>query len=388
MSDGALLPGSTLGILGGGQLGRMVALEARRMGYRTVVLDPGADSPAAQVCDEAITAPLDDPDAVHALGSRCDVVTLEWENADLPAVETLARMVPVRPGPGVLAAAQHRVREKEAARAAGLSTAEYRAITSLADLRAALESVGTPAVLKTCRGGYDGHGQVRIRSAAEAEAAFRQLGGREPELILERWIDFEREVSVITARGASGEVRSFPVAENDHHDGILEATRVPAGISAALANEARRTAEAFAESLDVVGLLAVEMFVTRDGRLLVNEIAPRPHNSGHCTWEACPTSQFEQLIRAVCGLPLGATDLLRPAAMINLLGHETGTGLGLPSVAEALVHPGLALHLYGKREARPRRKMGHLTVLADSAEEALETARRAKREMMRGYAAE
>jgi 5-(carboxyamino)imidazole ribonucleotide synthase len=382
------LPGATIGILGGGQLGRMLALEARRMGYRTVVLDPGDNGPAAQVADAHIPAPLDDLDAVRELARRSDVVTLEWENADLQAARAIEETVPLRPGSHVLAVAQHRLREKEAARSTGLATAGFRAVRSLDDLRSALQQIGTPAVLKTCRGGYDGRGQVRIRDAADAAAAYQELSGYETELILEEWIPFEREISVITARSPGGEMVSFPVGENIHHAGILEATLVPARVPEALAREAQRMAEAFAERLDVVGLLAVEMFVAPDQRLLVNEIAPRPHNSGHYTWEACTVSQFEQHLRAVCGLPLGSPELLRPAAMINLLGHEIGTGIGLDTVPEALAMSAIALHLYGKSEARPGRKMGHLTGLASTAEEALENARAAKQALMRGFAAE
>jgi 5-(carboxyamino)imidazole ribonucleotide synthase len=384
VSGETVLPGATIGVLGGGQLGRMLALEARRMGYRCLVLDAAPDAPAAQVADECITAPLDDLDAVRALARRSDVVTLEWENADLEAARAIEAVVPLRPGSHVLAVAQHRLREKEAARSAGLGTAEYRGVTSVEQLAEALGQVGVPAVLKTCRGGYDGRGQARIRDAADAPSAFAELTVMEPELILEQWIPFQCEISVITARNTRGEMVSFPVGENLHHEGILEATLVPARIAPELAREAQRMAEAFAEQLDVVGLLAVEMFVDPADRLLVNEIAPRPHNSGHYTWEACAVSQFEQHLRAVCGLPLDPVELLRPAAMINLLGHEIGTGMQRRSVSDALRLPSVSLHLYGKREARPRRKMGHLTALASSAELALDTARRAKDILLEG----
>jgi 5-(carboxyamino)imidazole ribonucleotide synthase len=372
MSDAPILPGATIGVLGGGQLGRMLALEARRLGYRTRVLDPAADSPAAQVAEEAITGALDDVDVVRELARGADVVTLEWENADLKAAQSIEELRPLRPASGVLETAQHRLREKEAARAIGLATAEYRPVSSATELSAALREVGVPAVLKTCRGGYDGRGQIRIERAVDADAALEQLLGLESELILERWVAFRREISVITARTPAGDMISYPVGENRHREGILESTCVPARIAAGVARQAQQTAEALAESLGVVGLLAVEMFVDADGRLLVNEIAPRPHNSGHYTWEACPVSQFEQHIRAICGLPLGSTELLRPAAMVNLLGHEIGTGLGRRSTPEALRLPGLALHLYGKHEARPRRKMGHVTALGATADEALE----------------
>ena len=377
MSAAPILPGATVGIVGGGQLGRMFALEARRMGYRVVVWDPAADAPAAQVADETITAPFDDLAAARELARRSDVVTLEWENADVATLRALEAHAPVRPAPAVLEVAQHRLGEKEAARRLGVPTAEYRAVRSLADLHAALAAIGTPAVLKTSRGGYDGKGQAVIRDAGEAEAAFRSVAPEGTELILEAFVHFRMEISVVVARSAGGEVACFPVGENEHRGGILHSTVVPARISPALADEARRIARALAEGLDVVGLLAVEMFVGVDDVVRMNEIAPRPHNSGHYTWEACPVSQFEQQLRAVCGLPLGSVELVRPAAMVNLMGDDAGTGLGRAGTAEALSIPTVALHLYGKAEARPGRKMGHLTALGASAEEALERAQRA-----------
>jgi 5-(carboxyamino)imidazole ribonucleotide synthase len=374
----AILPGATIGVVGGGQLGRMLALEARRMGYRIVVLDPGHDVPAGQVADAQIIAPFEDANAARELASRSDVVTFEWENADADALRELEGTVRLRPGPHVLEIAQNRLREKNAARQLGLPTAEYRAVRSRDDLHSALQELGTPAVLKTTFGGYDGRGQRVITAAEDADDAYAGLGGASSELILEEWIRFRCEVSVICARTAEGEVATFPVGENIHSEGILEATLVPARIPDELANEARRMGEAFAEGLGVVGLLAVEMFVGEDGQLRVNEIAPRPHNSGHYTWEACATSQFEQHLRAVCSLPLGSTELLRPAAMVNLLGHEIGTGEFDPRTAEIFADPAVSLHLYGKRDARTRRKMGHLTTLAATADEALRRARAAK----------
>jgi 5-(carboxyamino)imidazole ribonucleotide synthase len=370
-----VLPGATLGVVGGGQLGRMFAMEARRMGYRTVVLDPAADAPAAHVADQAIVAALDDLEAIRELARRSDVVTLEWENADLAAIRALEGMVPVHPGSAVLEVAQHRVREKDAARRLGVATAEYRAIGSAAELRAALAEIGTPAVLKTARGGYDGKGQVVIRDAARADEAFAALAPA--ELILEAWVPFRLEVSVVCARSTTGEMASFPVAENVHRGGILHTSVVPAHLEPAVADEARRVATALCEGLGVVGLLAVEMFVTDGGAVLMNEIAPRPHNSGHYTWEACATSQFEQQLRAVCGLPLGSAELLRPAAMANLMGDDVGTGLGDGAAAAALAVPNVSLHLYGKAESRPGRKMGHLTALGATPEEALDRATRA-----------
>jgi 5-(carboxyamino)imidazole ribonucleotide synthase len=377
-----ILPGSTIGIVGGGQLGRMFALEARRMGYRVVVWDPAADSPAAALADEAIIAPFHDAAAALELARRSDVVTLEWENADVETLRALEARVPVRPGPAVLEVAQHRIREKDTARRLGVPTAEYRGVGSLAELHAAIGEIGVPAVLKTARGGYDGKGQAVIRDPAEAEHAFRSVAPEGTELILEAFVRFRMEISVVCARGPSGEIACFPVGENEHRGGILHTTVAPARISPELAEEARRIACALAEGLEVVGLLAVEMFVGDDDVIRMNEIAPRPHNSGHYTWEACPVSQFEQQLRAVCGLPLGSAALLRPAAMINLMGDDAGTGLGRAGTAEMMAVPTAALHLYGKAESRPGRKMGHVTALGDTADEALERAGRAWRALV------
>jgi 5-(carboxyamino)imidazole ribonucleotide synthase len=365
-----ILPGATIGMVGGGQLGRMFALEARRMGYRLVVLDPGDATPAAQFCDQHIRAPFEDVDACLELARVSDVVTLEWENVDVATLRAMGAHVQIHPSPDVMEVAQHRVREKDAARRLGVLTAEYRAVRTREELDQALREVGAPAILKTARMGYDGKGQAVIRDAAGAGEAWDALSRQGDDFILEAKVPFRMEVSVICARSASGETACFPVAENEHRRGILHLTVVPARVPDEVAEEARRVATALAEGLGVVGLLAVEMFVDADGRILMNEIAPRPHNSGHHTWEACAVSQFEQQLRAVCGLPLGDPALLRPAAMVNLMGEDAGTGLRRPGVAQALAVPGTALHLYGKQEARPGRKMGHLTVLADTADEA------------------
>jgi 5-(carboxyamino)imidazole ribonucleotide synthase len=365
-----ILPGATIGMVGGGQLGRMFALEARRMGYRLVVLDPGDATPAAQFCDQHIRAPFEDVDACLELARVSDVVTLEWENVDVATLRAMAAHVRIHPSPDVMEVAQHRVREKDAARRLGVLTAEYRAVRTREELDQALREIGAPAILKTARMGYDGKGQAVIRDAADAGEAWDTLSRQGDDFILEAKVPFRMEVSVICARSASGETACFPVAENEHRRGILHLTVAPARVPDAVAEEARRVATALAEGLGVVGLLAVEMFVDADGRILMNEIAPRPHNSGHHTWEACAVSQFEQQLRAVCGLPLGDPALLRPAAMVNLMGEDAGTGLRRPGVAQALAVPGTALHLYGKKEARPGRKMGHLTVLADTADQA------------------
>ncbi|HEY7767382.1 5-(carboxyamino)imidazole ribonucleotide synthase [Longimicrobium sp.] len=364
------LPGATLGMVGGGQLGRMFALEARRMGYQVVVLDPGEDTPAAQFCDRHVRAPFEDLDACLELARLSDVVTLEWENADVATLREMERIVPVRPGPAVLEVAQHRVKEKDAARRLGVLTAEYRAVGTRQELDEALREIGAPAILKTARMGYDGKGQAVIRGAGDVDEAWNAVSAMGSEFILEAMVSFRMEVSVICARSATGETACFPVAENEHRGGILHLTRCPARVSDEIAAEAMRVATALAEGLGVVGLLAVEMFVDADGRILVNEIAPRPHNSGHHTIEACGVSQFEQQLRAVCGLPLGSPALLRPAAMVNLMGEDAGTGLGRAGVADALRVPETSLHLYGKGAARPGRKMGHLTSLAGDVDEA------------------
>lgn len=375
-----ILPGSTIGILGGGQLGRMLTMEARRMGYRVAVLDPGEHGPTAQLADRHIRAPLDDVNAALELARGADVVTLEWENASAEVVDAMASLTPVRPGAGVLAAAQHRVVEKETARRLGLDTAEFRAVTTLAELRAAVADLGAPAILKTARGGYDGKGQALIETAGAADEAFAELsrGEQRADLILEKMVSFRMEASVICARSPSGEIAAFPISENSHSGGILDVTSVPAALPPRLLKRATQVGEAMAEGLDVVGLLAVELFITDDDRVLVNEIAPRPHNSGHYSWEACSVSQFEQQLRAVCGLPLETPQLLRPAAMANLLGEHVAGGR-LRNTGAALRVPMTALHLYGKGESRPGRKMGHITSLGDDAAQARSRALEARR---------
>jgi 5-(carboxyamino)imidazole ribonucleotide synthase len=380
-----ILPGATIGVIGGGQLGRMLALQARRMGYVVVVLDPDPHGPGAQVASSCIAAPLDDVDAALELARRCDVITLEWENADTSSVVAATEIAPVRPGAHVLKVAQDRLAEKDAARRLGVPTADYRPVRTLDELDGALADLGTPAVLKTARGGYDGKGQRVIREPEEAAQAFSTLSDGSVQLILERWVPFRLEVSVICARTPAGEIATFPVAENIHRDGILDFTIAPARLQPDTLRNAAAIGEALVEGLNVVGLLAVELFVDEDERVYMNEIAPRPHNSGHYTWEACTISQFEQQLRAVCGLPLERPRLLRPAAMVNLLGQHIGTGMGLPGIADALAIPGAALHLYGKRAARHGRKMGHVTVLADSPEEAHSAAERARQALVASY---
>lgn len=379
-----ILPGSTIGIVGGGQLGRMLAMEARRMGYRTLVLDAGENPPAAQVADAHIRAPLTDLDAARQLARLSDVVTLEWENASVDVVRALSDIVPVRPAAHVLAVAQHRVSEKEAARSLGLDTAGFRSVRSRAELHEAVRALGTPSILKTARGGYDGKGQAVISSAADADLAFDALAGPEPDLVLEERVAFTMEVSVICARSPGGEIATFPIAENMHSGGVLDVTVVPARLPPELTRRAREIGETMIAGLDLIGVLAVELFVTDDERLLVNEIAPRPHNSGHYTWEGCSASQFEQQLRAVCDLPLERPVLLQPSAMANLLGQHLPAS-GSPALGAALSVPTAAVHLYGKARGRPGRKMGHITCLAETVQEAERRARRA-RELITGDA--
>ena len=362
-----VLPGATLGVLGSGQLGRMFALAARRMGYRVHTFSPERDTPTGQVADEETAAPYEDLDAARAFARVVDAVTFEFENVPAATVEAVAEITPTRPSGSVLHTTQHRVREKTFLSARGFPVTRFRHVTTLDGLLDALDATGLPAVLKTAGFGYDGKGQRLIRSAAEAEAAFASLAGR--EAILEAFVPFEREVSVIAARGSSGAVANFGVCENSHARHILDYTVAPARVAPAVARAATEMAESLLAELGVVGVLCVEMFLTADGKLFVNELAPRPHNSGHFTIDACRTSQFEQQVRAACDLPLGSTEQLRPAAMANLLGDLWGAGE--PDWGAALSDPTVKLHLYGKRHARPGRKMGHLTALAPTPADAL-----------------
>jgi 5-(carboxyamino)imidazole ribonucleotide synthase len=370
-----LLPGATIGVLGSGQLGRMLALAARRMGYRVLVFSPDSDSPAGQVADAEVTAHYEDGDALAAFAGRVDVVTLEFENIPVEALELLERQVPVRPGPAVLYQTQNREREKSFLAAQGLPHAATEFLSGPEDLAAALERVGTPAVLKTAGFGYDGKGQLLVNGSAEMGAALKQLGAGRG--VLERFVDLEREFSVIVARSPRGELKTYPPIENLHRHHILDLSVAPAAVSEGTAGRATEMARVVAEALDATGVLTVEFFQTTGGELLVNEIAPRPHNSGHLTIEAGPVSQFEQQLRGVCGLPLGETEPLRPAAMANLLGDLWQQGE--PDWPAPLAVPGVSLHLYGKGKARPGRKMGHLTALAGSADEAAAKAETARR---------
>ncbi len=351
----ALPPGSIIGILGGGQLGRMIALAAARLGYRTHVFCPEADAPASQVSEATFRAAYDDHDALARFAAGVDVITYEFENIPLAPVEALARLKPVRPSPAVLAVCQDRIHEKRALNEAGIATTDFATIAHATDLTPALARIPPPAILKTACLGYDGKGQARVHDLAQATAAFTRFG--QVPCVLEAIVDFTSEVSVITARGIDGAAASYVPVENRHVNHILDETIAPAGLAPTITHEAERVATRIAQRLDLVGLIAVEMFVTREGRVLVNELAPRPHNSGHWTIDACTTSQFEQLVRAIAGLPLGSPVRHSDAVMKNLIGDEVNAWPSL--VAE----PGACLHLYGKAEARPGRKMGHVTRL-------------------------
>lgn len=382
MSSQAILPGAALGVLGSGQLGRMFALAARQMGYRVHVYSPDTDTPAGQVGDVEIAAPYADLDRVRAFAREVSVVTFEFENVPSATSRAAAEVVPVRPDGHVLHVTQQRLREKSFLQDRGFPVTPFRAIRSAADLELAVRELGLPGVLKTANFGYDGKGQQTLRPGDDLATAFTGLKGAEG--IYEAFVDFEQEVSVIAARGLDGQTAVFPVFGNSHSRHILDITVCPAPIPSGLAAEAMAMARGILEALQVVGLLTVELFVTRDGRLLVNELAPRPHNSGHLTLDACVTSQFEQQLRAVCGLPLGAPDLRRPAAMANLLGDVWEEAGGVPDWSEALSDPEVRLHLYGKAEARRGRKMGHLTATAETPEAAARKVRDARRRLIRG----
>jgi 5-(carboxyamino)imidazole ribonucleotide synthase len=367
-------PGKTIGILGGGQLGRMFAIAARRMGYRVHALDPAADCPTGQVADVEWSAPYDDVVTAVKFAASVDVVTFEFENIPYETLQRVAEIVPVHPAPLVLDTTRHRLREKTFLHTHGFAVAPFRAVQSVEELGSAVTALGMPCILKTATFGYDGKGQTRIESHHDVEGAWRALG--QPMGVLEGLVPFALELSVIVARTRKGAVVPFPVCENLHTKHILDVTVAPARITEATRAAAVDLAIAVAKSLDLVGVLAVELFVVDDGtptgKLIVNELAPRPHNSGHFSIDACVTSQFEQQLRAVCGLPLGDTAQVRPAAMANLLGELWGSrapGADLDWAA-ALSIPGVKLHLYGKNDARPGRKMGHLTAIADDAETA------------------
>lgn len=363
----AVLPGGTIGVLGGGQLGRMLALAARRMGYRVHTLSPDSDTPTGQVADLEVTADYEDLDAIRAFARGVDVVTFEFENVSADAADAAAEHVPVRPSGAALHITQQRAREKAFLADRGFPVTPFAKAQSLDELAVALGVVGLPAIVKTAAFGYDGKGQHRIDTIEEAERVWGLVGHQ--EAIVERVVDFSHEISVVAARGLDGDSVDYGAIENRHRNHILDASVAPARVPPEIAQEAVRLAHRALDELAYVGVLCVEFFVARDGGLLINEIAPRPHNSGHLTIDACVTSQFEQQMRAVCGLPLGDPLQLRPAAMVNLLGDLWADGE--PDWAAALAIPDVKLHLYGKHEPRVGRKMGHITALGASPGDAL-----------------
>jgi 5-(carboxyamino)imidazole ribonucleotide synthase len=380
-SPSVILPGSTIGVLGSGQLGRMFAIAARRMGYRVHTFSPDEDTPTGQVADHEIKAHYDDLDAVRNFARHVNIVTFEFENVSAASVAAASEFAPVRPGGEVLHTTQNRLREKTFLSSRGFPVAPFRHITSTNELKQAIHEIGCPGVLKTAGFGYDGKGQAKIHSMEDAESAFQKLGGS--EAVLEAFVDFEREVSVVAARGLDGAFVDYGVIHNEHRNHILDISIAPANVSTRVEREAMEITRSVLESLDVVGVMCVEFFLTHEERLLINELAPRPHNSGHLTFDACVTSQFEQQLRAVCGLPLGSTQLLQAAAMANLLGDLWQAGE--PDWAAACAFPEIKLHLYGKTKARPGRKMGHLTSLTGQSDKAVRLVREARSALTRKY---
>ncbi len=375
-----ILPGATIGILGSGQLGRMAALEARKMGYRVHTFSPDRDSPTGQVADCEVAAAYDDLDAVESFARDVDVVTFEFENVHSATADAAARHAPVRPDGTILHVTQNRLREKAWLRERGIPVAPFAAIHDADELARQLTVIGRPAVLKTAAWGYDGKGQQKLDSDTDPTTAWAAMDT--DEAILESWIPYSLEVSTIAARGLDGTIAHFGVIENYHRNHILDLSIAPARVTGRVVDRAMEITEAILTGFGYVGTIGVEFFVTGNDDLLVNEIAPRPHNSGHLTFDACPTSQFGQQIRAICGLPLGDTSVLRPIAMVNLLG-DLWSNNRTPNWSAALgIAPTVHLHLYGKAEPRPGRKMGHLTALAEStgqAEKQVIAARKALR---------
>lgn len=369
-----ILPNSTIGVFGSGQLGRMFAIEARKLGYRVHTFSPDSDTPTGQVADFETSADYEDLEAVKEFAKKVEVVTFEFENVPFQTVETASEFVEVFPGGEILHTTQNRLREKTFLASNGFPHTPFRHIKSLEDLRKAVEELGTPCVLKTAGFGYDGKGQSKINSIDEIENAFAKMNGNES--VLEAFVEFEKEVSVVCARDKKGNFVHYGVIENEHKNHILDVSFAPAFVSKNVFNEAVKIAQNVAETLDYVGTLCVEFFLTKDEKLLINELAPRPHNSGHLTFDACITSQFEQQLRAVCGLPLGSTQFYKPCAMVNLLGNVWQNGE--PNWAKSLEDQNVKLHLYGKAEPRIGRKMGHLTAMAETVEEAIESVRKAK----------
>jgi 5-(carboxyamino)imidazole ribonucleotide synthase len=376
----AFLPPSTIGILGGGQLGRMLALEARRTGYRVVVLtDEEKGCPAGQVADVEINGSYTDPVLLERFLSQVDVVTAEFENIPDACLREVEARKPLRPGRKAIYTAQHREREKLFLREQGIACAPFRIVEDLAGLENAVEVLGRPCVIKTAAFGYDGKGQAKVVAGTDLKEAWKGFEGA--HAVVEQWVTFEKEISVVGARAVDGTMAVNGVVENEHKDHILDVSVAPARVSDDVARRALVLWEAVAVGLDYVGTMAVEMFVTEQGEVMVNEIAPRPHNSGHHTIDACRTSQFQQQMRAVCGVALGDGSLHSPAVMVNLLGDVWPGPETPPDWSAVLNHPGAKLHLYGKQSARPKRKMGHFTVLAADVEAALSEARQIQRQL-------
>ena len=372
-------PNSTIGVFGSGQLGRMFAIEARKMGYRVHTFSPESDTPTGQVADIETQAAYEDLDAVRQFARSVDVITFEFENVPAAAVEAASQFIDVFPKGEILYTTQNRVREKTFLAEYGFPVTQFRHVKTIEDINRGADEIGLPAVLKTAGFGYDGKGQTRLGTVADIEPAFAALNGQ--DAVLEAFVAFEKEVSVVCARDQKGSFVHYGVIENEHTDHILDVSFAPAIVSARTLNEAVDIARNIADTIGYVGTLCVEFFLTTDEELLVNELAPRPHNSGHLTFDACVTSQFEQQLRSVCGLPLGSTEFYRPAAMANLLGDLWQNGE--PDWAAALCDPNVKLHLYGKMEPRKGRKMGHLTVLKDSFDTAAEFMRQTRASLIR-----
>ena len=379
MRNDPVLPGSAVGVLGSGQLGRMFAIAARRMGYRVHTLSPDEDTPTGQVADVEIKAPYEDLSAVRGFASSVSVVTFEFENVPAETASAAEKCAAVRPSGHILHITQHRLREKTFLLESGFPVARFRRVGSREDLDTATEEIGLPAILKSADFGYDGKGQFRLTSLADCDAAWMTAGGR--EAVLEEMVDFDREISVVAARGLHGDFVHYGAIENGHVSGILDVSVSPARVADKVVKEAVEITRAVLERLQVVGVLCVEFFVRKDGSLLINELAPRPHNSGHLTFDANLTSQFEQQLRAVCGLPLGGVTQFAPAAMANLLGDVWSDGE--PDWKRAAAFPNVKIHLYGKLEPRPGRKMGHLTAIAPTVDQALADVLRARESLNR-----
>lgn len=365
-----ILPGATIGMLGGGQLGRMFTIAARNLGYRVCVLEPDTNSPAGQLADEHIVAPYDDSKALQKMARHCDVVTTEFENISAEALNTLAENTLVRPNGKAVEKAQDRSVEKAFIRECGLLTAPYGVITTSSEIATAVEEIAFPCILKTARFGYDGKGQANVNNIEEVRTAYAEMNS--VACVLEQRVDLDLEISVVLARNSKGESQCFPAAENIHVNGILHKSMVPARVDDSISKAAQAAAIRIADKLDYIGVLAIEFFVTKQGELLVNEMAPRTHNSGHYTLDACITSQFEQQVRMICDLPFGDTSLLRPVVMVNILGDLWGKDPdnGRPQWEALLSSPSSKLHQYGKNQARAGRKMAHFCTLAETVQQA------------------